>query len=79
MLCYQLFRPSAAGSAESCRHIGHLDGRKHTVEDGIIASLEPDEQNDPDHCKDDEAKQWRQARTPANAPDDESGNEEYSR
>jgi hypothetical protein len=41
--------------------------------------LEHDEQNDPDRCEDDESEEWRQARMPANALDDESGNQEYSR
>jgi hypothetical protein len=35
-------------STESRRDVDHLGDRENSVKDGIVAGLEPDEQNDPD-------------------------------
>ena len=61
---------------ESRGNVDYLDGGEHTVKDSIIADLKHDEQSDPSYRQGDESKQRRQWRMQANAPDNESGNEE---
>jgi len=48
MLCYQRFKPFASASIEPCWHVDHLGDREQPVKYGIIAGLEPDEQNHPE-------------------------------